>query len=207
MNIYKKSLLIFLVIVVAGAAGTMYGYYERDNAVSVAETESASPQNAVYDAGTVTVYVTGAVQKPGVVTVAANSRVIDAVNACGGVLPTADAEKTNMAQLLKDGQQIIVYEKTVAFSQNTQPQSDSAQAAQKSAPSVKQSPAANEKVNINTADEKTLDRLPGVGPATAKKIVEYREQNGFFSAPEDLKKVRGIGEAKYEQMKDMVTLW
>ena len=61
-------------------------------------------------------------------------------------------------------------------------------------------------VNINTADEKALDTLPGVGPATAQKIIEYRENEGAFQSPEDIMKVRGIGKAKYEKMKDKITI-
>ena len=59
-------------------------------------------------------------------------------------------------------------------------------------------------MNINTADEQELDRLPGIGPAMAKRIVEYRETNGAFQAPEDIKNVKGIGDAKFEKMKDMI---
>lgn len=61
-------------------------------------------------------------------------------------------------------------------------------------------------VNINTADEKELDKLPGVGPAMAKRIVEYRTENGAFQAPEEIKRVKGIGDAKYEKMKDKIAL-
>ena len=61
-------------------------------------------------------------------------------------------------------------------------------------------------VNINTADEKELDKLPGIGPAMAKRIVEYRMENGAFQAPEEIKRVKGIGDAKYEKMKDKIAL-
>ena len=61
-------------------------------------------------------------------------------------------------------------------------------------------------VNINTADEKELDKLPGVGPAMAKRIVEYRTENGAFQAPEEIKRVKGIGDAKYAKMKDKIAL-
>ena len=61
-------------------------------------------------------------------------------------------------------------------------------------------------ININTADEKTLDELPGVGPAMAKRIVEYRETEGAFQSIEDIKKIKGIGEAKFNRMKDKLCL-
>ena len=62
------------------------------------------------------------------------------------------------------------------------------------------------RVNINTADEKALDVLPGIGPTMAKRIIEYRMEHGAFQAPEDLKKVRGIGDAKYEKLKDQIVI-
>ena len=112
----------------------------------------------------------------------------DAVNACGGVLPNADHENINMAQVLKDGQQLRVPEKTNGSSQaGTAGNSGTGKAGL---------------VNINTADEKALDALPGIGPAMAKRIIEYRETEGQFQTIEDLKKVKGIGDAKFNKMKD-----
>ena len=60
------------------------------------------------------------------------------------------------------------------------------------------------RININTADEKELDSLPGVGPSTAKRIIEYRETEGNFQKPEDIKKVKGIGDGKYNKLKDKI---
>ena len=61
-------------------------------------------------------------------------------------------------------------------------------------------------VNINTADEKALDTLPGIGPAMAKRIIEYREAEGLFQSIEDIKKIRGIGDAKFEKLKDKICI-
>ena len=63
-----------------------------------------------------------------------------------------------------------------------------------------------ELVNINTADEKALDTLPGIGPAMAKRIIEYRETEGLFQSIEDIKKIRGIGDAKFEKLKDKICI-
>ena len=63
-----------------------------------------------------------------------------------------------------------------------------------------------EKVNINTADEKELDTLPGIGPAMAQRIIEYRETEGAFQSIEDIKKIRGIGEAKFAKLKDKICI-
>ncbi|WP_440329665.1 SLBB domain-containing protein, partial [Mitsuokella multacida] len=105
LPMYRKSLLILLLILIAVAGGTYYGCYMQEKE-SVQLDVAANP--AVQQGGTekgaeITVYVTGAINKPGVVTVKEGARTADAVNACGGLLPTADAEEVNMAAVLKDG--------------------------------------------------------------------------------------------------------
>jgi competence protein ComEA len=140
--------------------------------------------------------VSGAVNKPGVVKLPEKARVVDAVNLCGGVLASADAGKINMAQALKDGMQIVVPERLAENSSGNEVQSKAAVPAGSS----------SNLININTADAKELDRLPGVGPAMAQRIIEYRTTSGAFQAIEDLKKVHGMGGAKFEKLKDKVSL-
>ena len=94
-----------------------------------------------------------------------------------------------MAQPLQDGQQLRVPEKKAGDGKTAAGSQDG-----------------NGCVNINTADEKELDSLPGVGPAMAKRIIEYRETQGRFERIEDIKKVRGIGEAKFAKMKDKLCI-
>ena len=192
MPMYKKQLFVLMIILLAAAGGTYYGLYSEEQAVvldAAATAESSPPKQEI------TVYVTGAVNKPGLVKVPEGARAADAVNACGGLLPTADGEKINMAQSLKDGQQLKVPEKTGTNSKTDSGKRDKTKAAD-----------SGEKVNINTADEKALDTLPGVGPAMAKRIIEYRESEGAFQSIEDIKKIRGIGEAKFAKMKDKICI-
>lgn len=190
MPMFKKSLLILLVLALAALGGTMYGYSQRDEAVAL---DAGSTQQESAPRATVTVYVTGAVNKPGVVTLNEGARLADAVNACGGILPTGDSSRVNLAQVLKDGQKISVPEK---------------QAAAKSKAAASNAGAGEESqlVNLNTADARALDSLPGVGPSTAQKIIEYRETEGGFQDISDLKKIKGIGEAKYAKLKDRVCI-
>ena len=192
MPMYKKQLFVLMIILLAAAGGTYYGLYSEEQAVvldAAATAESSSPKQEI------TVYVTGAVNKPGLVKVPEGARAAEAVNACGGLLPTADSEKINMAQSLKDGQQLKVLEKTGTNGKTDSGKMDKTKAAD-----------SGEKVNINTADEKALDTLPGVGPAMAKRIIEYRESEGAFQSIEDIKKIRGIGEAKFAKMKDKICI-
>lgn len=199
LPMYRKSMLILLLIVLAVAGGTYYGCYMQEketvqlDAASQAVTQSGSQE----DRAEITVYVTGAINKPGVVTVKEGARTADAVKACGGLLPTADGEKVNMAQVLKDGQQVRVPEKQ-AGSPATPANTGKASSASKT--------KADGPININTASAEELDALPGIGPAMAKRIIEYRETEGAFTAIEDIKKVKGIGEAKFEKMKDKICL-
>ena len=139
------------------------------------------------------------VNKPGIVTLAQGARIADAIDACGGLLPTADESKVNMAKEVQDGQQIRVPEK------KGQGQDQQGKSRQKGT-SKTQSADAGSPVNINTADAQELDKLPGVGPAMAQRIIDYREQNGGFQNIEDLKKIKGIGEAKFNKLKDQVCL-
>ena len=121
-------------------------------------------------------------------------RAADAINASGGLLPTADVDKFNMAEIIKDGQHIRVPERKIAQVSDSQSNSGSGGA------------SSDGVININTANAEELDRLPGIGPAMAQRIIEYRETNGGFKTIEDLQNVKGIGAKKFENLKNKVTL-
>ena len=197
MPMFKKSLLVLLAVVALAAGGALYaGYRGQEEAV---ELDAGTAPVQEVQASEIVVYVAGAVNRPGVVQLAEGARAKDAVDACGGFLPTADTNGVNLAQKLKDGMQVTVPEKSP---QGTAVQGAAVQGAQAGAAK----PLPDGMVNINTADEKELDKLPGIGPAMAKRIVEYRMENGAFQAPEEIKRVKGIGDAKYEKMKDKIAL-
>ena len=194
-------MLILLLIVLAVAGGTYYGCYMQEK--ESIQLDAASQAVSQEDRAEITVYVTGVINKPGVVIVREGARMADAVKACGGLLPTADGEKVNMAQVLKDGQQVRVPEKAGAETAAAA-KSGNANPAAKSSTSSKAVPSGP--VNINTAGAEELDTLPGIGPAMAQRIIEFRETEGAFTAIEDIKKVKGIGEAKFEKMKDKICI-
>lgn len=200
MPMYRKSLLILLLIAAAVAGETYYGCYTQDK--ETVQLDAASATDETQQEAAVTVYVTGAVNKPGVVSIKEGACAADAVNACGGLLPTADGDKINMAQVLKDGQQLRIPEKQEAS--NVQTAAKGAKSS--SAATAGTKAAAGGIVNINTASAEELDTLPGIGPAMAQRIIEYRETEGSFSAVEDIKKVRGIGEAKFQKMRDKICI-
>lgn len=162
------------VLVVAAAAGWWFG----------GDPEPPPPLQVVTPTGfeTVTVHVAGEVSAPGLVLVASGSRVADAVAAAGGLLPTADPLGLNLAAPVLDGQQVVV------------------RAQGEGNPAVIE----DGKVHLNSATATDLERIDGVGPVLAARIVEYREANGPFQAVEDLLDVAGIGEAKLAAMRDDV---
>lgn len=153
--------------------------------------ESATQESAA----TIAVHVSGAVVLPGVYELPEGSRVDDAVAAAGGTTEGAAADALNLARALSDGEQIIV--PTVEEQKAQQQSAASGQGA---------SGGAGGKVNINVASVEQLDTLPGVGEATAQKIIADREENGPFSSPEDLKRVSGIGDKKYAELADLITV-
>lgn len=199
MPMFKKSMLVLLAVVALAAGGAFYaGYCGQDDAVEL-DAGAAPVREMSVKESEIVVYVAGAVNHPGVVRLAEGARAKDAVDACGGFLPTADTNGVNLAQKLKDGMQVTVPEKAPVAAEGRAAQgAPTASGAARSLP--------DGMVNINTADEKELDKLPGIGPAMAKRIIEYRTENGAFQSPEEIKRVKGIGDAKYEKMKDKIAL-
>lgn len=165
---------------------------EQEGAPSV-EGEGATAE----EARTVVVHVGGAVADPGVRELAEGSRVQDAVDAAGGFAEGAASDALNLARVLTDGEQVVVPTlEEVAGAQGADAGAADAGTSSGS--------AAGGKVNINRASAAELDALPGVGPSTAEKIVADREANGPFATTEDLKRVSGIGDKKYENLADLV---
>ena len=145
----------------------------------------------------IVVQVSGAVPRPGVYALAQGSRVQDAISAAGGFL--AEAEKTgiNLARALEDGEQLDI------------PYVEGSSPVIIDAPTevvVGTAPSSTELININTASATELDTLPGIGPTTAQKIIDYRQLNGPFLAKEDIVNVSGIGPGTYERIKDLITV-
>jgi competence protein ComEA len=153
--------------------------------------------------GRVIVHVAGAVRKPGVYRLAGGARVADAVERAGGATRRADLGGVNLAAKLEDGRQIVVPVRVRTGAQAGATGGLTAGGATGGGGAAAAGPAAAP-VNLNSATPEQLDTLPGVGPATVQKILEYREQHGGFGSVEELGQVSGIGEKRLAALRDQV---
>ncbi len=144
----------------------------------------------------------GAVRRPAVVRLVAGSRVVDAIDAAGGAAADADLSRLNLAAVLSDGARVAV-PRVGAPAPAVDPGAVSG-ASSGATGSTGATPAAP--VDLNTATAEQLDALPGVGPATAAAIISDRETHGPFRTVNDLGRVRGIGDAKLEQLRKLVAV-
>lgn len=196
----------------------------QSDAVGVAVSDSDATQPSDPNAGKVTFQVAGCVIAPNVYTLPRGSRIIDAIKAAGGTKIGADTESLNLAAKIEDGSRIFIPTAQQQRQATGQAMVTTGATAPATPDHVKinvipsksssRSSSAGGKlrnpgdgvVRINTADITELQRLPGVGPSTAQKILDYRAQIGRFTSPEQLDDVKGIGPAKLEKMRPFVSL-
>lgn len=164
-----------------------------DDPVAASVTETTVPTTAPDD-DEVTVHVAGAVARSGVVELPAGSRVIDALEAAGGGVAEADLDRLNLAAPVADGERVLV-----------QKVGDPVVPTPSGSPSGSDGASAGP-VNLNTADLATLETLPGVGPVLAQAIIDEREERGGFQSVNELRDVRGIGDARFADLEGLVTV-
>jgi competence protein ComEA len=149
----------------------------------------------------IVVHVVGAVVTPGVYSLAVEARVIDAVRAAGGPTDQAQLDAMNLAAPISDGQRLVVPTVAEVRSGSFQPPAEVSPAPGASRGVTGNPPPGDQRININTAGEEELSRLPGVGPATAAAIVADRIERGPFATVDELIRVRGIGPAKLNALR------
>ena len=154
------------------------------------QTQTAAGGKTAEHTAMIYVDISGCVKEPGVYEVQEGTRVFQLIEEAGGLTENADIEGINRAEPLIDGQKIVIYARSgdEAESAGTGERSDG-------------------RININTADSELLQEIPGVGPVTAEKIIQYREENGRFAAPEEIKNVSGIGEKTYEKLANFICVY
>lgn len=202
----RHHLMVVAIVLAIGALIAGYAL-TRAKAVPVAApviVESESPPTPAGPAANeptpaalpVRVHVVGEVRQPGVHTLPQGSRVVEAIEAAGGLTPVANPGALNLAQVLVDGQQIVVGDSSRPSEVRGADGSGGGGAG----------PGAGGAVNLNTATPAQLDSLPGVGPVTAEKIIAWRTQHGRFTRIEELQEVPGIGPKSFAEIAPHVTV-
>ncbi len=210
VNVWHVLTTLFLSV--AGSVGFMTLRNQTQPApIIIQPAPTAAPPAATSTPAPLTIFVNGAVNTPGLYDVPAGARVQDAVEAAGGFASNAFVDGVNLAEPVFDGVQ--VYVSTVADSAEIQ-QTLLSNPVQGNPPSNASETTSNDSaitadglVNINSASRDQLEEISGVGPSTAQSIVSYREDNGPFTDIEEIMNVSGIGEGKFDQMKDSITVW
>lgn len=201
---------IGLIVIITIGAYILKTMNKGDKDIFLSENEIL---NSVENGGTdneeenkILIHITGSVKAEGVVILNSGDRIIDAIEAAGGEKEDADLSKLNLAYILQDGEKLYVpsindtEEKVYVTAENGE------NVIIEGAGNTDKVDEKKETVNINTATKEELMTLPGVGESTAIKIIDYRKSNGKFQKIEDIKNVPGIGDSKFQNMKEKLSV-
>ena len=191
-------IMLIVIIVYIGMQTKEYTNYEQ---LEISSEESKVQEEEQTAITTIKVHIAGSVVTEGIVELEEGARIADAIQSAGGTTADANMQKINLAHKLQDGQKIYIpnlNEDETAIIENG--------GITESATASRTTINSTGKININTATQTELELVTGVGPSTATKIIEYREENGKFQTVEDIKNVPGIGDSKYESMKEQITV-
>ena len=177
---------ITLIAVVAFGTYVFSSGLGQDNTVKISKPSEPSEQSTSIESPKIYVHVAGSVKSPGIYQLDSGTRVYDAVLAAGGFTDKANQASVNMARALNDGEQLVVSSESTG--------------------AVYEGALSSTLISLNQASSSQLEDLPGVGPALAGRIVDWRTANGGFKAKEDLLNVAGIGDKLFASVKDLVTL-
>ena len=204
-KINKKIVVIVLIIVLIAIVYYIYitnndseSFSIEDKFLNKIENETKEEKN---EEKRIKVHVDGCVVKPGIVEIEEGARISDAIEKAGGLTDEANISKINLAYILEDGIKIHIPSHTETEEEKNMEENYLTGENESQTTSKKTSG----KININTASQAELQTLPGIGDSTAQKIINYRGENGKFSSIEDIKNVKGIGQSKYETIKDLIT--
>lgn len=207
-------LVILIIIYLFTKDNTVYSdysnLYPEENNVAVVENEIKAdevPKNLIY------VYVAGEVNNPSVVELEDGQRVADAIEKAGGLTDSGEIKNINLAYKLQDGEKLYIpsldeviesEEEDTNIAYITSGINSEINGTTSNSGNNSENSTSNALININTATQTELETLDGIGPSTAKKIIDYREENGKFNSKEDIQNVPGIGDAKYAGIKDNI---
>lgn len=199
MENYDKRILAIMVaiIIIAFAAGSLYNQKKHEKEIIQndlillnEDISIDSPKEEDLEPATIIVFVTGAVVSPGIYVLPKEARFYEAIEEAGGLLPDAESKNLPMARIIEDEE--TIYIPTVG----EEVEIDTSNPLNTS----------TNKININKATVSDLETLNGIGPALAERIITYRNSNGPFKDISEIKNVSGIGDKKYEAIKDSISV-
>ena len=214
-NLTKKQKVIILVIAIVVAIGMIYFIYNKnqitddvnlENDILVSENVAKEKSLNTTEENEVIIHITGSVKNPGIVRLKEGSRIEDAIEAAGGLTENADISKVNLAYVVDDGIKIKIpssQEEDIGDEEIIDSGSGENIIIEKNTTSSNKS---SQTININKATETELQTLPGIGASLASRIIEYRSQTGKFGSIEEIKNVNGIGDSKFENIKDLISV-
>ena len=213
INKKQKIVLFIIIIITLGIAYYTYTIKINDQ-FNIEEQNLEVEENKIEESNKIeeettkiVVHVSGAVRNEGIVELKEKSRIADAIEMVGGVTEDAYMKDVNLATILEDGMKIYIPTKEEVEKQrenkNDSVSKDTNLDIYNNSSNTRKK---NNKVNINTASKEELDTLPGIGESTANKIISYREEKGNFKSIEEIKEVSGIGDSKYEQIKNLIEI-
>lgn len=208
----KKIISIIIAIIILIVIGIYFiinNFEKNENEFEISNIEFEENKieniNAeIEEKSQIIVHIAGEILNPGVISLDEGARIIDAINKAGGITNEADLSKVNLAYILEDAQKIYipnVNEKEIIENMSSEiVKSGSTQENSNTGEKLKN----GEKININTATQKELQKLTGIGESIALRIINYRKENGKFNTIEDIKNVSGIGESKFNKIKNNI---
>lgn len=171
------------------------------------------------DKNKIVIYIIGEVKQEGVYELDENSRISDAIEKAGGTKENADLSQINLAYKIEDGMRIYIQKKGELVQDKEKIEDKTQEVVTDKSTDITNTTSVNtnlstnkksktdiEKINLNKATQTELETLPGIGPSTAEKIIAYRKENGNFKNIEDIMNVNGIGESKYNKIKDLISV-
>ena len=211
----KKRVLIIGAICVIIVVGAILYYFMQDMGeeefvdlesleVNEEAKENIIQNEVIEEVNQIVVHISGEVINTGVISLNENSRIIDAINKAGGLTSKADISKVNLAYVLEDAQKIYIPSVDDKEEEMYILEGSGDTEIVSSSGSIENKKEEKLMVNINTANAIELSKLPGIGNSTALKIINYRNENGKFNTIDDIKNVSGIGESKFNKIKDSI---
>ena len=200
MKNFEKGIILGVIVIIIIGGIIYYNHFKEDNSINenTEEIYFEAKEKTEEKEEFIVIHITGEIKTPGIIKIKENARLADAIEAAGGLTENADINKINLAYIVSDGQKIYI--------PNVNDKTEEYVNSEAGNGVIIENMESNNKklININTATQAELETLTGIGASTALKIINYRKENGKFKNIEEIKNVSGIGEAKYEVIKNSI---